>query len=154
MAVHPDCPASPSGQKRNQGAGTLRLRKPRTLWHSETPKDRQLRTEAQHYPLMLGSIGRRGHSMRSVGMYGWRCRSTAQAPALSQEVVSHPRSSLAPPDRLRMNSGWRGISPTPPTGAWNRASCTGNMVGPVHGDTGSHLSIQVSTGVRATHPRP
>lgn len=116
-------------QKRNQGAGTLRLRKPRTLWHSETPKDRQLRTGAQHYPTHWGSIGRSGHSMRSVGRCGWRCRSTAQAPALSQAVVSHPRSSLASPDRLRINSGCRGISPTPPVGAWSRASCWAQYMG-------------------------
>lgn len=34
---------SRTGQEGNEGAGALGLRKPKKLWHSETPKDKQLR---------------------------------------------------------------------------------------------------------------
>ena len=38
------------------------------------------------------------------------------------------------------------MSPTPPLGP-RVAVSVGSMVGPAHGDNGSHLSIKVSTGV-------
>lgn len=63
----------------------------------------------------------------------------------SPRRLSATQESLACPQAEDELRGWRGMSPIPPTGAWSRATCTGNKVGPAHGDTGSHLSITVST---------
>lgn len=70
------------------------------------------------------------------------CPGTSTLPDGCQPPQEQPGMSSQAEDEL---TGWRGMSPIPPIGAWSTATCTGNMVGPAPGDTGSHRSIKVST---------